>query len=222
MQYIHTHKPDTGITTVADKIVSALRVHTHVLWLIAGGSNIPIAVEIEEKVLNLSTKEQLKHLSVSQTDERYGPVGHKDSNWQQMIEAGFDFEPITFIHILRNLPLQETVKAFALDIEPVFDVTPMIIGQFGIGVDGHIAGILPHSPAVTDEALVSGYESEPFTRISLSPRMIERITVAYLFAFGESKKEALSNLKNRDLSLADEPAQILKRLKEVYVYSDEV
>ncbi len=97
-----------------------------------------------------------------------------------------------------------------------------VVAQFGIGADGHVAGMLPHSPAVEAAALVAGYESKPFVRISMTPPAIAHVQAAYTFVFGEAKKEAVSNLQTKELTLADEPCQILKTIPESYFYSDQV
>jgi 6-phosphogluconolactonase/glucosamine-6-phosphate isomerase/deaminase len=89
-----------------------------------------------------------------------------------------------------------------------------------MGVDGHVAGILPNSPAVLEnDELVAYYKASPFERITLSFKALRQLDVAYLIAFGEDKKTALVKLKT-NLSLNEQPAQILKSIKEAYVYSD--
>lgn len=220
IQFHQVIEPGEGVRKFAGEIVELLKGGKKALWLIAGGSNIPVAADVEKLVRRSVTTEELKSLTISQTDERYGPVGHKDSNWKQMIDEGFDFSGMATIPILRGKSLEETVQAFAADIEAAFKSADIIIGQFGIGADGHIAGILPHSVAVNENAAVSGYESKPFMRITLTPRMIEQIDVAYAFAFGEAKREAMQDLKNKKLSVDEEPAQLLKSAREVHVFSD--
>jgi 6-phosphogluconolactonase/glucosamine-6-phosphate isomerase/deaminase len=155
-----------------------------------------------------------------QTDERYGPIGHKDSNWQQMSDQGFNFKNIEYISILRSLSLDQTIEQYGIDIEKAFGEADIIVAELGIGGDGHIGGILPHTSAVRDTAPVTGYEASPFTRISISFPYFRKIDIAYVFAFGSSKQKAIEDLKNKQLSLDDEPCQILKEMKEVYFYSD--
>jgi hypothetical protein len=48
------------------------------------------------------------------------------------------------------------------------------------------------------------------------------LTAAYVFAFGDAKREALQQLRDESLSLDDQPAQIIKQLPEAYVYSDQL
>jgi 6-phosphogluconolactonase/glucosamine-6-phosphate isomerase/deaminase len=166
----------------------------------------------------------MKLLTVAQTDERYGPVGHPDSNWKQMQDEGFDFEGVRDIPILTGEALQDTVDEYERAIVPIFDEIEqaggMIVGQFGMGTDGHIAGIQPHTPAVNSSRLVSGYEWKPFTRVTLTFPALMKIDAAYVFVFGESKRDAVTKLKAGELPLDEEPAQILKNMREVHFYSD--
>lgn len=220
INFVHSKSPATGAEALTQKLVSELKAGKKVLWLICGGSNIPTAVDVMNSLQQILSKSEIGNLTVMQTDERYGPVGHSDSNWQQLLDLNLNIIGVKTFPILRNLSLQETVQEFGKVAESAFAGAGVIVGQFGLGPDGHIAGILPHTPAVSDKAVVSGYEATPFTRITLTFDMLRKISVAYVFAFGESKKKAIDNLKNKDLSLDDEPAQILKQMPEVYLYSD--
>ena len=111
MKFIHAVDSSTGIHDLSDRLIAELKQDKKVLWLICGGSNIAPAVEIMKKIRANVSPDQLTNLTVSQTDERYGPVGHPDSNWKQMQDAGFDFEGIKTLPVLRGLLLEETVKA---------------------------------------------------------------------------------------------------------------
>lgn len=222
INYIKTSIPDIGIEEQAKKIFSLISEQKKVLWLICGGSNIPIAVEVMNLLRQNLSVSDLERLTIMQTDERYGPVGHIDSNWQQMLDQNFSIIGIKTHPILRNHSLIKTVQEFGDDVNNYFAKADVIVGQFGIGPDGHIAGILPHSECAHSKDLTCGYQSDPFTRISLSFPSLKKIHLAYVYVFGLSKKEAIDNLVNKDLSPDDEPAQILKQIQEVYFYSDQV
>jgi 6-phosphogluconolactonase/glucosamine-6-phosphate isomerase/deaminase len=192
----------------------------HVLWLVSGGSNIATSVAIMAE-LGRDLPAALPRLTVMLTDERFGPVGHPDSNWQQLSAAGFNFEKVLAIPVLSGLPLEVTIERYGQEIAKNFSEADIIIAQFGIGADGHIAGVLPRSPAVESSALVVGYTADPFIRITLTPTALGQVDVAFALAFGESKKAALANLQNHDASLTAEPCQILKQLPEAYLFTDQ-
>jgi 6-phosphogluconolactonase/glucosamine-6-phosphate isomerase/deaminase len=222
MNLIHAENSDTGAHELSARIIAALSEGKKTLWLICGGSNITTAVNVMNAIRESVPIGSLENLTVSQSDERYGPVGHADSNWEQLEGAGFKFDNIAVIPILRGLPLAETVSLFGTEIMQAFQEAEVCIALLGIGPDGHIAGMLPHSEAVHDHDPVSGYVEKKFTRVTLTPPMLLRISAAFVFAFGEPKAQAMHNLRDTELSLEEEPAQILKKLPEAYVYSDQI
>lgn len=220
INYIQCKDSDLGQHSLANKLCELLNDNKKVLWLICGGSNIATAVKVMDFVQNSVSVENIKNLKVMQTDERYGPIGHKDSNWQQMSDQGFNLKNIEHVSILRNLSLDQTIREYGLEITKAFEGADIIVAQLGIGGDGHIGGILPKTSAVNDTNPTTGYEASPFTRISISFPYFRKIDIAYVFAFGSSKQKAIEDLKNKELSLDDEPCQILKEMKEVYFYTD--
>src|SRR5258708_2139506 len=76
---------EAGQELLVNAILLPLQEQKTVLWLISGGSNIKIATAVMAKLIGNES-----NLWVTLTDERYGKVGHPDSNWQQLLEAGFD------------------------------------------------------------------------------------------------------------------------------------
>ncbi len=209
-----------GEAALAHRLKMSLAAGEHVLWLVSGGSNIATSVAVMAE-LQRDLPAALPRLTVMLTDERFGPVGHADSNWQQLIETGFNFEKVLAIPVLLGSPLEVTVEKYAEEVAKNFSAADVVIAQFGIGADGHIGGVLPHSPATESSALVAGYEAGPFTRITLTPVALGRVDIAFALAFGESKKVALANLQNHDASLTAEPCQILKQLPEAYLFTDQ-
>ena len=222
MNFIHATSPKEGAEKLAGMITERLLENKRVLWLLSGGSNLPISNEVMGIIRKAVPKDKLANLIVTLTDERYGLVGHKDSNWTQLIETGFDFKGFESFPVLTGLSLEETVKTFGERAKLAFDMADFVIAQFGIGADGHIAGILPGTPAVSDQNPTSGYVADPFTRVTLTFNTLLQIDAAFSFVFGDSKKEAIQNLVTHDMTLNNEPCQILKQIDEAYLYSDQV
>jgi 6-phosphogluconolactonase len=167
--------------------------------------------------------ELTKKLVIFLTDERYGEVGHVHSNARQLHEAGFQPQDAIFVPMLEpGFSMDETQERYAQALERAIDHADVVIAQFGIGPDGHIAGILPHSTAATASGWIAGYEAPHYTRVTLTFDALRHINVAYAFVFGAEKAQALTQLRDEDLPLNDQPSQILKELPEAYVYNDQV
>ena len=222
MNFLNIKDSVNGGKILADKIGEYLSQDKKVLWLLSGGSNISISVEAF-KILKENFPNKLEsNLAVTLTDERFGPVGYAHSNWQQLINGGFPMDEMRTVPVLYDLPLQETLKKFKQNYRGFSDWADVIVGQFGIGADGHIAGVLPETIGVSDTEIACAYDGGTHTRISLTLPTLKKITVAYAFVFGDTKKEIVSALKNSDFPLSEMPAQILKVIPEAYLYSDQL
>jgi 6-phosphogluconolactonase/glucosamine-6-phosphate isomerase/deaminase len=214
-----------GLQSLYERINTELRRGKRVVWLLSGGSNIPLAVAAMQQI----QEELTPKLTIIPMDERYGPVGHTDSNIRQLFDAGFDPKQAMFIPVLRGVPLTDTINLFArhlrqpLDHRNKYPESNIIIGQFGVGPDGHTAGILPHSPAAEETtALAVGYQASDFMRITLTFSVLRQVDVAFGFAYGPVKRAALQQLRDSNLLLVDQPAQILKVIPEACVYNDQL
>lgn len=221
MEFIKSEHGQDGVEAMAHKVAEGLH-GGPVLWLICGGSNIPLTKAAMDIVRAEISPEDLTNLTLGLTDERYGEVGHKDSNWQQLIETGFDFSGIKTMPILFGKNLEDTVRGYGIKIDHALEANQFVVAQFGIGADGHVAGMLPHTPGIEAEESVFGYDSGTFVRVTITPPVFEKIKYAFAFVFGESKHEAVTKLWQKDLTIDQMPCQILKRIPECNFYSDQL
>ena len=220
MQFIKLKDQAEAVEILAKKIEGYLKQDKKVLWLLSGGSNILLEVEILN-ILKSKFSESLKeNLAVTLTDERYGNIGHADSNWIQLLQNGFDISVVRALPVLCGLEPNETVIKFGKNYRDLEAWADVIIGQFGIGSDGHTAGVLPNTVGVTAPGTACFYEGGQYQRITLTLKTIRNIDVAYTFAYGDSKKDVVEKLKNESLSLEEMPAQVLKEVGESYLYSN--
>lgn len=209
---------DEAVSTLKNSLVNALLSNSKVVWFVPGGSNIPISVATSKAIPdNLRPR-----LSVTLTDERFGSYGHKDSNWQQLKDLGFDFASLNTVEFLQkgNLNLADTQKITESRLKNIIK-DAYLFGQFGIGTDGHIAGIKPNSPAVNSKNLVCGYKAKDFIRLTTTLKLIKQLNEAHIFALGKEKLKILEKLKNNDEPLEAMPAQIVKKIKKAVIYSEE-
>lgn len=211
---------DQPIEQAADALSMAIKKHLslgeRVLWLLSGGSGIAIAVEASKKLKNID----LSNLFVSLTDERYGEIGHKDENWQQLIDAGFSLPSANLYRPLIGKKIKQTVVEFNNWLAIQLEKANYKIGIFGLGTDGHTAGIKPRSIATKSDDLIVSHVAEDFERITITFAAIRQLDTAIIQASGIEKQLAINNLMTRTVSYIDEPAQILKFVPNVTLYTN--
>lgn len=205
---------------LAGHLRAALKKNQRVIWLVPGGSNVPIVV----KAMKLIDGNLTKKLVIMQTDERYVSPDSKDCNWHQLIKAGFDPRQAAIYPMIvsANESLKSIASRYNLIMTEQFNHADCIIGQFGIGADGHIAGIKPATIGTRTKKLVVGYQADDFARITMTFAAINKLDVAYTFAYTDSKKHVLKQLKNLDLPAMALPATILNKVPKSIIYNDQL
>lgn len=204
---------------LADALTSALQAHDRVIWLVPGGSNITISVDAMRQL----DTELTQKLVIMQTDERFVALDSSDCNWRQLRDAGFEIKHATAFPILaEGESRDETVARYSETVLREFIAADYIVGQFGVGADGHIAGIKPNSPASTSDTLVCGYQGEDFERITLTFPALQQVDEAFAFMFGEAKRPIVEKLLGDIPSLAEFPAGVLRTTPISTVYNDQI
>jgi 6-phosphogluconolactonase/glucosamine-6-phosphate isomerase/deaminase len=222
MQFLRENQ-GAAVQAVTASICDALFKDRRVLWLTSGGSNVQTETTIMQQLRN-HCGDKLEGLAVMPMDERYGGPGHADSNVQALRANGFDPGAATLIDVLmHDLPFEETVHFYNEVAATALANAAVVIGQFGLGTDAHVAGILPGSPATeADESTVAGYKWEDYTRLTLTPKALLSVTTAYVLAYGAGKKTALNRLRKNKEAISELPATLLYSIPEVYVYNDQI
>jgi len=213
----HVQSADQVAVYIASAVQEKLRTATPVLWLVPGGSAIAVAATASRLLRESGVP--LNNLTVTLTDERYGDVGHPDSNWPQLQAAGFDVPDATLLPVLHGGSLSETVAQFATTLETELNKATFRLGLFGIGADGHTAGMLPHSSAVAETGFAHGYDAGNFTRITMTRPAIALLDEVVVYAVGEEKWPILQQLE-ADVPVEDQPAQALKQVPIVTIFND--
>jgi 6-phosphogluconolactonase/glucosamine-6-phosphate isomerase/deaminase len=202
---------------LTDVLRAKLGAGQRVLWLIPGGSAIGVAVAVAQNLQDTD----LRGLTVTLTDERYGPVGHADSNWLQLEQAGFSLPGARLVPVLHGHSIEETTTEFAQHLQEYCQGAAYCLGFFGMGPDGHTAGILPNSPAVAMTDWAASYQGPDFMRVTMTAPAIAALSEAVVYAMGEAKAEPLQRLQT-ELSLAEQPAQALKQVPKLTIFNDQI
>jgi 6-phosphogluconolactonase/glucosamine-6-phosphate isomerase/deaminase len=118
------------------------------------------------------------------------------------------------------LEVDKTVQNYSNLVEDLTKKSDFTIATFGIGTDGHTAGILPGSPAVDAQQPVFGYVWQDYVRMTITPNWLEGVDKAFVVARGRTKLEALSRLKAAGSSTSEIPSMLLNKIKDVVIYTD--
>lgn len=224
--------------TLVSRVFDRLKKDIPCVLLLSGGSAAPVGAavcrDLETALGERSAPgKPMAECRVSLVDERFGPAGHPDSNWNSL-------EPdVPLWHYLKPVPLLTgtngseedftiTVESFNRFLAGVAQQQQrgevFVAALFGIGEDGHTAGILPESPAAVippdSERFASGYKSIPHTRITIAPPFFPHIDLALIWASGPGKQQVLASVQ-RNISPAAQPAQFLKLAKETVIFTDQ-
>jgi 6-phosphogluconolactonase/glucosamine-6-phosphate isomerase/deaminase len=214
LMYKPIYPVDRVVSQIADTINAHLEKGEKVLWLIAGGSAIGLAVKVAEQL-----HRPLETLAITLTDERYGAPGHSDSNWKQLQDAGFSTDGANLFPVLIGESLAETVDSYQAMLLKNIEWADYSLALAGMGPDGHIFGIKPGSPAVSANSEAIGYKWDDYIRITPTINFISKLDEVIVYAVGEQKWPQFAKLSD-NIDPAEQPAQLLKLLKEVIIFSD--
>lgn len=217
---MNTIVADNPILASAEHLARVISTHLaageHVLWLLSGGSGSNVVIETAKLLSSVN----LQNLSVTLTDERFGPVGHPDENWQHFLDRHLTLPGATLYRPLIGVDRHATTEAFATWIEAHLNASDYAIGLFGIGGDGHTAGIKPHSTAVDAPTWAADFTGDDFERITITPRAISQLDEAVIQASGADKTQTLNTLLHSVVDINEQPAQILKSVPVCALYTD--
>ena len=203
----------TAAMELAERLEELLEIHDQVLWLVSGGS----AVGIQADILHMLPAHSGK-LVILPVDERFGPYDHGDSNAAQLRAAGFGPE---LIDILAGSPsFADAVSLFTVKLRKLTKDSDYIFATLGMGADGHIAGALPGSLAVSSFDMAAGYEGPDFTRFSATLAYLKKCDEIAVLVYGGSKAAALERLRENRESVIDLPAAALYGSGNVTIYNE--
>jgi 6-phosphogluconolactonase/glucosamine-6-phosphate isomerase/deaminase len=209
-----------ALSTICNALSTASE-NNKMLWLLSGGSAIDLEVQISHQL----TKVQKQHITIGQVDERYVKVGSVHHNWTSLIQAGLKPEQFdaSLPMIQNNLSLKETAAAYDIQLRQAFARCTFSCGIYGIGTDGHTAGIKPakdpESFKVFDSvSLTVGYQGNDYKRLTTTAAVITKLSAIYVYAVGSDKSQVLADL-SETISPHKMPAQLLKKAKNIVIFS---
>jgi 6-phosphogluconolactonase/glucosamine-6-phosphate isomerase/deaminase len=211
---ISSDKPVIGY--VVEQVMKRLGKNEKVLWLVPGGSAMDVALKAAEELKDVPNRDKLV---ITLTDERYGLVGHPDSNWRQLDEKGFMIPGARLLPVLEGKSLEQTALDYSAFLDDEIDKADFSIALAGMGADGHIFGIKPGSPSVDSQHGVQGYEWDDYVRLTPTVNLLKKLDKTVMYVTGSEKHRQIEALE-KDLPEAVQPAQQLKRLSDVVFFND--
>lgn len=216
IDYRHSSSQSEVVSFVAALIKDHLVRGDRVLWLTSGGSAIDISTQIAKSLAEVDCS----NLYISLVDERYGEIGHSNENWQQLLNSGFNIKKATLHRPLSSDSQKKTTENYNQWMVEQLKLSNFSLGLFGIGNDGHTAGLKPHSDVISSQASIASYSWSDYERITMTPKSITKLDIAVAQAFGRDKDSALHQLLTSNLPIANQPAQVLKSVNQSILYTD--
>jgi len=219
MEIVDASTDQIFVTAVARRLVQELDAGRRVVWLIAADDNLSSIVT----VMNLLHTTDLSNLVIMQANELAGEGPKVASYWLNLQHIGFNPAPAIAVPVLRAGVDPRNDRAIADSyrhlLQGYIETADMTIGMFTLSDSGSIAGLAPDTPSVDPDAreFVS-YEKDGVNYFTVSANFIRKLRGVYVHAIGPNKVPQLERLKE-DHDVNENPAQILKRCPEVYIYS---
>ena len=208
--------------------------------LLSGGS----ALNILDSGLDVNLFN--KNVTVGVLDERYS-TDPKINNFDQLTQTSF-YKKIVgmgakFIDTRvresgptqkeRNATRKETPEKLAERFDNALkNIKVPIIATVGVGADGHTSGMMPfpEDPKRFDELfkntdrLVVSYDAagkNQFSqRITTTLPLMSKISYAVGIVVGNEKQQALQKIADKNGTLAETPARILREMKDVDIFTN--
>jgi 6-phosphogluconolactonase len=221
MKFYKSKDADAAVKYLQKVISEHLKKGEKILWLVTGGSAIEVAAEVSKLIKN----EDLSRLYITLTDERYGAANHSESNWRQLLDAGFKLPQAQLFPLLNGEDVEKTAMNYSHFLEELLHESDYKISLFGMGPDGHIASLFPGFPQLEEDqgyALsVEDAPKPPPQRITMTIPAIKELDEAVLYVRGEERRALLEKLK-QEVSINEQPAQILKGLPKFTIFNDQI
>ena len=201
-----------------------------ILFMSSGGSSLGILDKIDTGLIN-------KNFTITVLDERFSR-NPKINNFSQLMQTDF-FKGVkkggaNFIdtRVKRNDSLEDFSNQFEEKIKKWKKrySRGKVIATCGVGIDGHIAGIMPfpgnqekfYNLFDQKNKWVVGYDSKNTypLRVTATLSFLRLIDCSVVYVVGIKKTQALKKIVKRNGFFHETPSRILKEMKNVTIFTN--
>jgi 6-phosphogluconolactonase len=145
-------------------------------------------------------------------DERAVPPDHPDSNYRLACDTLLSHVPIPDHRIHRMEAERPDREQAALDYEALLP-DPLDLLLLGMGLDGHVASLFPHAPALTEAVrrvvpVNGGAPRQP--RLTITPPVIRSARSSLVMVTGREKAEQVARALEGPEDPETVPAQLAR------------
>ena len=201
-----------------------------ILFLVSGGSCLNVLPYISNK--------NFEKVTVAVLDERFD-VTNEHNNFSQLRKNSWSESFLNkggkFISsaVTENETQEDLAIRFQSDIENWIsdNKNGKIMALFGMGADGHTAGVFPYPENINffqkmfnAEKLVVAYDAKEKNqfplRITTTNALFGKLEIGFLYVCGEEKKKALDNFIKGEISSHELPVMFLRKIKRLKIVTD--
>lgn len=202
------------------------------LVLLSGGSSLKVLDYVSDNYLS-------SHVTISVLDERF-TADESVSNFSLFMKTSFyeDARNAGCKFIDTRVKSNDTSDDLERRLDKALakwdegNPEGLILATIGIGSDGHVAGIVPHTGSKSDfeelfnskkrwvAAYDTGVKGESSSRVTTTLPFLRQIDSAVVYVVGEDKQNALERVVAEEGSLYETPARVLRRIENVQIFTD--
>lgn len=200
-----------------------------VVGLCGGRSVVGLVKALRDESAN-QPRTLFERLQFFMVDERVVPLVDPQSNFGGLQTLLFnDLIKEGFIREDQLHPFVATMDSAERACEKYMDELRKCGGHFsvvvlGMGEDGHVAGLFPRHPALSQTAhgfaSFSDSPKPPPQRMTASLPLVTASSLGVLLALGEAKRDAWNTFKKSDVSVEDCPARAVLSMERCLILTD--